>query len=79
MKLKGKPILLRTVIGEVEHKGKVYQVTIEELGEDENDFEIWELSEGSPRFSEEIDPDSDLGKKLVEFFLIETEDIEQFL
>lgn len=79
MELKGKPILLRTVIGEVEHEGKVYQVTIEELGEDENDFEIWELGEGSSRFSEEIDPDSDLGKKLVEFFLIETEDIEQFL
>jgi len=56
MKIKGKPVLLRTIIGEVEHKGKVYEVTIEE-----------------------IDSDSDLGRKLVEFFLIETEDIEQFL
>ncbi len=74
MKLKSKPVLLRTIIGEVEHKGKVYEVTVEEIGEDDNDFEIVETESG-----EEIDSDSELGRKLVEFFLIETEDIEQFL
>ena len=77
MKIKGKPVLLRTIIGEVEHKGKAYEITIEEIGPEENDFEIWELDNMSS-FAKEIDPDSDLGRKLVEFFLIETEDIEQF-
>jgi hypothetical protein len=74
MKIKGKPVLLRTIIGEVEHKGKVYEITIEEIGPEENDFEILELESGK-----EVDSDSDLGRKLVEFFSIETEDIEQFL
>ena len=79
MKLKGQPKLLRTIIGQVEHKKKVYEVTIEEIGENENDFEIWELREDGTRYSGEIDPDGDLGKKLIEFFSLETEDIEQFL
>lgn len=78
MKLKGQPKLLRTITGEVEHKGKVYEITIEQIGDDENDFEIWEVEFPYGR-GEEIDPDSDLGKKLIEFFLLETEDIEQFL
>ena len=74
MKLKGKPILLRTVIGEVEHKGKVYQVTIEQISENENDFDIFEIKDDIS-----VNPDSDLGKELIEFFERETEDIEQFL
>jgi NMD protein affecting ribosome stability and mRNA decay len=81
MKLKGQPILLRTIKGEVEHKGKLYEVTIDEISQDENDFEIWEVNpnpEGLEYYLEEIDPDSKLGEKLIEFFLIETEDIEQF-
>ena len=73
MKLKGKPILLRTVIGEVEHKGKVYQVTIEQISENENDFDIFEIKDDIS-----VNPDSDLGKELIEFFERETEDIEQF-
>jgi hypothetical protein len=76
MKLKGKPLLFRTIIGEVAHKGKVYQVTIRE-DLTENHLEVWKLDEiGS--LEAEINPDSYLGKELVEFFLIETEDIEQF-
>jgi hypothetical protein len=78
MKIKGKPILLRTIKGEVEHKGKVYEVTIDQISEDENDFEIWEVDSEGLEYRKEIDPDSKLGVKLVEFFLIETEDIEQF-
>jgi hypothetical protein len=78
MKLKGQPILLRTIIGQVEHEGKVYEVTVRE-DESENDFEIWELNKEGVRFLGGIDPDSKLGEKLTEFFLIETEDIEQFL
>jgi hypothetical protein len=77
MKLNGTPVLLRTIIGEVEHKGKIYSITIKE-DETENDFEIY-LLDGMFAPESEIDPDSDLGKKLVEFFSIETEDIEQFL
>jgi hypothetical protein len=77
MKLNGTPVLLRTIIGEVEHKGKIYSITIKE-DETENDFEIY-LLDGMFVPESEIDPDSDLGKKLVEFFSIETEDIEQFL
>ena len=76
MKLKGKPLLFRTIIGEVKHKSKSYQITIKE-DLTENNFEIWELDNMSS-FAKEINPDSDLGKELVEFFLIETQDIEQF-
>jgi hypothetical protein len=72
MKLKGNPILLRTIIGQVEHEGKVYEVTVKE----ENDFKVWLLDGDGFRFSEETN--SSLVEKLVEFFLIETEDIEQF-
>ena len=79
MKLKGQPILLRTIKGEVEHEGIVYEIIIEQISEDENDFEIWTVDKEGYKLVEEIDPDSDLGKKLIEFFLIETEDIEQFL
>jgi len=76
MKLKSKPLLFRTIMGEVSHKGKVYQVTIKE-DLTENDFEIWELDDmGS--FLEEVDTDSKLGEELIEFFSRETEDIEQF-
>ena len=78
MKIKGQPILLRTIIGEVERKGKVYEVTIEQISDDENDFEIWELQKDGTRYLGEIDPDSDLGRELIEFFEIETQDIEQF-
>jgi len=78
MKLKGKPILLRTIKGEVEHKGKVYEVTIDQISEDENDLEIWELGLEGFEYIKEIDSDSKLGEKLVEFFERETEDIEQF-
>ena len=39
MKLKGKPLLFRTIIGEVKHKKKLYEVTIRE-DLTENDFEI---------------------------------------
>ena len=78
MKVKGNPILLRTIKGEVEHKGKVYEVTIDQISEDENDFEIWEVDKEGLEYKKEIDPDSKLGEKLVEFFLAETEDIEQF-
>ena len=74
MKLNNKPSLYRTIIGEVEHKGKVYQVTIEQIGEDENSFDIFEIKDDIS-----VNPDSDLGKELIEFFLRETEDIEQFL
>jgi hypothetical protein len=77
MKLKGTPRLFRTIIGEVEHNNKTYSITIKE-DETENDFEIFLLDEMyTPEC--EINPDSTLGKKLTEFFLIETEDIEQFL
>jgi hypothetical protein len=76
MKLKGNPILLRTIIGQVEHKGKVYEVAFEEIGKEENDFKVWLLDGDGFRFSEETN--SSLVEKLVEFFLIETEDIEQF-
>lgn len=76
MKLKGNPILLRTIIGQVEHEGKVYEVTVEEIGKEENDFKVWLLDGDGFRFSEETN--SSLVEKLVEFFLIETEDIEQF-
>ena len=81
MKLNNKPTLLKTIIGEVEHEGKVYEVTVEELGDDENDFGIWELCKDveDVRYLDEVDPDSDLGKELIEFLLIETQDIEQFL
>ena len=79
MKLKGKPLLFRTVRGEVEHKKKLYEVIIAQISEDENDFEIWELREDGTRYLGEMDPDSDLGIKLIEFFLRETEDIEQFV
>ena len=79
MKIKGQPILLRTIKGEVEHEGIVYEITIEQISEDENDFEIWTVDKEGYKLVDEIDPDSDLGKKLIEFFLIETEDIEQFL
>ena len=72
MKLKGNPILLRTIIGQVEHEGKVYEVTVKE----EDDFKVWLLDGDGFRFSEETN--SSLVEKLVEFFLIETEDIEQF-
>lgn len=74
MKLNNKPSLYRTIIGEVEHKGKVYQVTIEQIGEDENSFDIFEIKDDIS-----VNPDSDLGKELIEFFERETEDIEQFL
>jgi hypothetical protein len=76
MKLKGKPLLFRTIIGEVNHKGKVYQITFrEDLSE--NHYEIFLLDEmGS--LEEEISLDSDLGIKLTDFFNRETEDIEQF-
>jgi len=77
MKLNGTPVLLRTIIGEVEHKGELYSITIKEE-ETENDFEIY-LLDGMFVPENKIDSDSDLGKKLIEFFLIETEDIEQFL
>lgn len=77
MKLKGTPILLRTIVGEVEHKKKLYQVTIQE-NETENDYDIFEIdSSGLP--SDMIEVDSELGMKLIEFFERETEDIEQFL
>jgi hypothetical protein len=76
MKLKGKPLLFRTVIGKIRHKRKLYEVVLKE-DLTENDFEIWEL-DSMDSYVEEVDSDSDLGKKLVEFFLIETEDIEQF-
>ena len=80
MKIKGQPVLLRTIMGEVKHKGKVYEVTVEEISQDENDFKVWEVDpEGLEYYIKEIDPDSKLGEKLIEFFLIETEDIEQFL
>jgi hypothetical protein len=76
MKLKSKPLLFRTIIGEVAHKGKVYQVTIRE-DLNENHYEIFLLDEmGS--LEEEISLDSDLGIKLTDFFSRETEDIEQF-
>ena len=77
MKLKGQPKLLRTVIGQVEHKKKSYEIVIQE-NETENDYEIFEIdSAGLP--SDMIEVDSDLGKELIEFFERETEDIEQFL
>ena len=80
MKLKGQPVLLRTIMGEVEHKGKVYEVTVEAISQDENDFKVWEVDpEAFEYYKEEIDPDCELGEKLIEFFLIKTEDIEQFL
>ena len=47
MKLKGKPLLFRTIIGEEKHKKKLYQVTIKE-DLTENDFEIWELDDMGP-------------------------------
>jgi hypothetical protein len=76
MKLNNKPSLYRTIIGEVSHKGKVYQITFrEDLSE--NHYEIFLLDEmGS--LEEEISLDSDLGIKLTDFFSRETEDIEQF-
>jgi len=76
MKLKGKPLLFRTIMGEVKHKGKLYEVTIKE-DLTENDFEIWELDDMSSHV-EEIDTASKLGEELIEFFSRETEDIEQF-
>ena len=76
MKLKGKPLLFRTIMGEVEHKGKLYEVTIKE-DLTENDFEIWELDDMSSHV-EEVDTASKLGEELIEFFSRETEDIEQF-
>ena len=76
MKLKGKPLLFRTITGEVKHKGKLYEVTIKE-DLTENDFEIWELDDMSSHV-EEVDTDSKLGEELIEFFSRETEDIEQF-
>ena len=76
MKLKGKPLLFRTITGEVKHKGKLYEVTIKE-DLTENDFEIWELDDMSSHV-EEIDTASKLGEELIEFFSRETEDIEQF-
>ena len=76
MKLKGKPLLFRTIIGEVKHKKKLYEVTIRE-DLTENDFEIWELDDMSSHV-EEVDTDSKLGEELIEFFSRETEDIEQF-
>ena len=39
MKLKGQPKLLRTIIGQVEHKKRVYEILIME-NETENDYEI---------------------------------------
>lgn len=76
MKLKGQPKLLRTIVGQVERKRKVYEITIQE-NETENDYEIFEIEHGLP--SDMIEVDSDLGKELIEFFERETEDIEQFL
>ena len=69
-------LLFRTIIEEVNHKGKVYQITFrEDLSE--NHYEIFLLDEmGS--LEEEISLDSDLGIKLTDFFNRETEDIEQF-
>ena len=76
MKLNKEPLLFRTIIGEVKHKGKVYQITFrEDLSE--NHYEVFLLDEmGS--LEEEISLDSDLGIKLTDFFERETEDIEQF-
>ena len=76
MKLKSKPLLFRTIMGEVQHKGKLYEVTIKE-DLTENDFEIWELDDMSSHV-EEVDTASKLGEELIEFFSRETEDIEQF-
>ena len=77
MKLKGQPKLLRTIIGQVEHKKRVYETLIME-NETENDYEIYEIDSASLP-SVMIGVDSDLGKELIEFFERETEDIEQFL
>ena len=77
MKLKGQPKLLRTIIGQVERKKKVYEILIME-NETENDYEIYEIDSASLP-SSMIEVDSDLGKELIEFFERETEDIEQFL
>ena len=76
MKLNKKPLLLRTIIGEVKYKSRVYQITFrEDLSE--NHYEVFLLDEmGS--LEEEISLDSDLGIKLTDFFERETEDIEQF-
>jgi len=76
MKLKSKPLLFRTIIGEVAHKGKVYQVTIKE-DLTENHYEIFLLDRMSLP-EDMIEVDSDLGIKLTDFFSRETEDIEQF-
>ena len=76
MKLNDKPRLFRNIIGEVEHQGKVYQVTIRE-DVIENFFEVYELDEmGS--IEKMLSPDDGLGKEIVNFFFQETEDIEQF-
>ena len=77
MKLKGQPKLLRTIIGQVEHKKKLYEIVIQE-NETENDYEIFEI-DSAGLLSDMIEVDSDLGKELIEFFERETEDIEQFL
>lgn len=77
MKLKGQPKLLRTIIGQVEHKKRVYGILIME-NETENDYEIYEIDSASLP-SSIVGVDSDLGKELIEFFERETEDIEQFL
>ena len=64
MKLKGQPKLLRTIIGQVEHKKKLYEIVIQE-NETENDYEIFEIdSAGLP--SDMIEVDSDLGKELIQ-------------
>ena len=77
MKLKWTPKLFRTIIGEVEHKGKQYEVI---YSEDVNgtEVEIWEL-DSIGLHEKELDGENSLWKKILEFFERETEDIEQFL
>ena len=76
MKIIDKPVIYRTIEATVEHKGKQYDIL---YSEDINgtEVEIWELDEIGLH-EKEVDIESDLGIKLIEFFEIETQDIEQF-